>query len=442
MVVLAVGIVGLGSIWAMADSSSVVQMSVQILPAGGETVSVTVPNGGESWEIGTNHNITWTASGTITDVMIELQRTVAGPWETIIASTPNDGSYPWTVTGAATTTATVRISKVGDASVNDSSDATFSIVVAPVVPSTTGGGGGIPQMSVDGVVPNTAVKNVDTLVKLTGQNFDSSVKVKLNTTVLSRVTWVDAWHLEMIVPKGFPVGVYSLTVFDNSGKYVTWGSLFRVVDVTPAPAPNLFYASRWSSQSVAKISLNPGQETTVWVEFVNSGTLPWTNFGKNPVRLGTSSPRDRLSKFKATWLSGWVLKNRPANVARQGQKAGGQQTINPGEIGRFTFKLKAPSRAGKYVENFGTVVEFRQWMTGTAQFEITVVPKPTVKKVQPKLVQPKVSQPLLPSLDIWKMPNLPEPPSEEFYDVTEGIFRTIGGLLDKVFGSLIRGITR
>ncbi|MFH0905572.1 MAG: hypothetical protein V1826_02520 [bacterium] len=430
--VLAVGIVGLGGVWTLAGTVGTPTLNVTVLPAP-ETITVSAPNGGESWEIGASQNITWISTGSITDVKIELQREVAGSWETIVASTTNDGSYPWVVNGSATATATIRISEVGDATVNDSSDAVFSIT-APVTPTPGGGGGGgAPQVAIDNVAPNTAVNTVDTLVKMVGQNFDASAKVKLSTTVLSRVTWVDSRHLEFTVPKGFSVGVYSLTVFDNVGKYATWGSLFRVVGATPEPAPNLFYASRWSDQSAGALTLTVGQETTVWVELVNSGTLPWTNFGKNPVRLGTVNPRDRLSKFKATWFSGWVLKNRPANVARQGQAAGGQQTINPGEIGRFAFKVKAPGKAGKYVENFGTVVEFRQWMAGTAQFVITVVPK---ARAQLKTTPSKASvTPLVPSSGVWDMPDLPEGPTE-FYDGVEAWLKSFSNF----FGRLVNGI--
>jgi len=139
--VLAIGIVGLGSLWAQAGTSGTSTLSVTVLPPGGEVTSVSSPNGGESWTIGTSQNITWTATFTITDVKIELQRSVGGSWETIVESTTNDGTYPWTVAGSATAAASIRISKVGDPSINDVSDAVFSLVAA-VVPQPPGGGGG------------------------------------------------------------------------------------------------------------------------------------------------------------------------------------------------------------------------------------------------------------------------------------------------------------
>ncbi|MBI3950763.1 MAG: M36 family metallopeptidase [Acidobacteria bacterium] len=97
------------------------------------SVTVVAPNGGENWQIGSNQTISWTTTGTIANVKIELSRTgVAGPYETIFASTLNDGSQPWTVTGGATTNAFVRISDVANAATSDTSNAAFTIsAVAP-----------------------------------------------------------------------------------------------------------------------------------------------------------------------------------------------------------------------------------------------------------------------------------------------------------------------
>jgi len=422
--VLAVGIVGLGSLWASADTSEVVTTAVSVL-ATGETITVTVPNGGESWIIGDGENITWTASGSITNVMIELQRTVAGAWETIVASTANDGSYPWTVAGVATTTATIRISKVGDASINDTSDAVF-IIAAAAAPATGVSSSGSARPLIDSVLPNTAVNTNNTTVRVGGRNFDSSTTVWLNNRLMQS-TWKSSKEMTFVVPKGFLAGVYTLTVVDKHGRRGSWGTLFRVTEAPPvAAAPNLFYASRWADQSATELILTPGQAVTVWVDFRNTGTLPWVNFGNNPTRLGTASPRDRLSRFKAAWFSGWVLKNRPANVAHQNQPAGGRQTINPGEVGRFTFNLKAPSQPGKYVETFGTVVEFRQWMGGVAKFEITVVPKSTPSS--------GVKAPTVPSSNL-QPPSSPEV-STEFYDGIESWLRSFSDF----FSRLISGI--
>lgn len=58
---------------------------------------VLIPNGGESWQRGTTKTITWKSYGnTGTNVKIDLYR--GGVFkQTIVASTPNDGSHPWAI---------------------------------------------------------------------------------------------------------------------------------------------------------------------------------------------------------------------------------------------------------------------------------------------------------------------------------------------------------
>ena len=89
--------------------------------------TVTSPNGGETWLVGSNHNITW-STGNGGNVTIELSRNNGSGWETLFASTANDGSESWTVDGAVTTQALVRISN-GNGS--DTSNASFSISATP-----------------------------------------------------------------------------------------------------------------------------------------------------------------------------------------------------------------------------------------------------------------------------------------------------------------------
>ena len=61
-----------------------------------KSITVTEPTSSTIWTKGTSANITWTSTGTISDVKIELYR--GGTLRTAIAtSTANTGSYTWTV---------------------------------------------------------------------------------------------------------------------------------------------------------------------------------------------------------------------------------------------------------------------------------------------------------------------------------------------------------
>jgi len=95
-------------------------------------VEVTAPNGAETWDIGTNHDITWNATDNtgVTGIDILLSLDGGGSYsETIATGEANDGVYSWPVDVAPTPEARVKI--VGyDAAANsgeDVSDADFEI---------------------------------------------------------------------------------------------------------------------------------------------------------------------------------------------------------------------------------------------------------------------------------------------------------------------------
>jgi len=103
----------------------------------GPPVLITSPNGGESWQIGTTNTIYWSTSGSIANVKIELNRSYpSATWETIVASTPNTWTYNWTVTGAVTTTARIRVLNAANLSVGDTSSANFTIATVPPAPTS------------------------------------------------------------------------------------------------------------------------------------------------------------------------------------------------------------------------------------------------------------------------------------------------------------------
>jgi hypothetical protein len=63
------------------------------------------------------------------NVNIDINRSYSGgTWESIIASTANDGSHAWTVTLPATSAARIRVTSVSYPTVSDISDANFTII--------------------------------------------------------------------------------------------------------------------------------------------------------------------------------------------------------------------------------------------------------------------------------------------------------------------------
>ena len=104
-----------------------------------------------------------------------------------------------------------------------------------------------------------------------------------------------------------------------------------------------------------------GSTAIVWAEFNNTGTGHWMH---DQTRLGTSSPQDRSSPFCNT--PNWIGCNRPSDVD--------QSDVAGGQVGRFTFILKAPTTAGTYTEKFKLVREGVTWFGPEITWTITVTP--------------------------------------------------------------------
>ncbi|HZI12283.1 MAG TPA: lamin tail domain-containing protein, partial [Myxococcus sp.] len=118
----------------------------------GGSVTVTAPNGGESWSAGSARTITWASSG-LTSVRVEY--TLDGStWSTLTSSTEaSAGSYEWTVPSSTSSAARVRVSDAAGSGVTDTSDAVFTI--------TSGGGGGTGNVLINEVLLNEPGSDVN-----------------------------------------------------------------------------------------------------------------------------------------------------------------------------------------------------------------------------------------------------------------------------------------
>jgi len=64
------------------------------------------------------------------NVHIELSRNSGGSWADIVASTPDNGSYNWTVSGATGATNLIKITSLAGGGETDTSDAVFTIAAS------------------------------------------------------------------------------------------------------------------------------------------------------------------------------------------------------------------------------------------------------------------------------------------------------------------------
>jgi len=96
-----------------------------------DTLTVTSPNGGESWEATSVHNITWTTQGTVGNVGIEYSTNGGTSYTDIVASASNSGTYSWTVPNTPSSNCLVRISEASSGMPSDVSNAAFAIAPPP-----------------------------------------------------------------------------------------------------------------------------------------------------------------------------------------------------------------------------------------------------------------------------------------------------------------------
>jgi hypothetical protein len=103
-----------------------------------QSITVTCPNGGEDWRVGSEQTITWTSSGVTGNVHIGISRDGGASWSDFIQNTANDGSEFWPVTGPATTQARIRVTSASDGDIWGMSDNNF-IIPSIAVTSPNGG---------------------------------------------------------------------------------------------------------------------------------------------------------------------------------------------------------------------------------------------------------------------------------------------------------------
>lgn len=155
------------------------------------------------------------------------------------------------------------------------------------------------------------------------------------------------------------------------------------------------YSAQWAGQS-AYPTLASGNQTTVHVDYRNTGSQAWSSSGANPVRLGLSHPRDRSSPF---YSSSWISPNRAGSFIGRVNGDGSvttTSTIQPGETARFEFAVTAPpvNSTTTFQEYFQPVVEGVTWLQDYGVFlNVTVQPRTYSYAFAGQTYPPAVLQP-------------------------------------------------
>lgn len=263
-----------------------------------QSLTLTSPNGGETWIGGADHSITWISSGSIPSVKLEYSLNNGASWSTIANSIPNNGSYSWVVPDFNTTAALVRISDASDGAPQDLCDAIFTIVVSSLTLTSPNGGEIWSGASTRSILWNST--GVITAVKLeysinNGKSWTTIAAAAPNNSNF-------AWQVPNVQTDS---ALVRITDVNNSSRFDISNGVFKIQQsagltiVTPnggevfEGGTNVFIL--WNSNNVSSVTLeytlDMGNSWTVIAgNIVNVGSYLW-----NVPNAPTLSGRIRVS---------------------------------------------------------------------------------------------------------------------------------------------------
>jgi len=252
----------------------------------GASLTLTAPNGGETWAGGGSQTITWSSSGSIANVKLEYSTNNGNLWTTIISSTANDGSHIWSVPIVQTSSALLRVSDASDGIPSDVSDAVFSISSAATLTliSPNGGeswiAGGTQQIIWSSTGSISAVK-----IEYSTNNGGSWTTIDLNTPNDGVYEWIIP-AVETNTALVRVSDVSNSAIFDVSDQVFTIAT--PVEDTVTVTSPN--GGESWTAGSTRAITwVSTGNIQSLKLEYsVNSGTT-WTTIAASAANTGSYS---------------------------------------------------------------------------------------------------------------------------------------------------------
>ncbi|MDD5466038.1 MAG: hypothetical protein PHP73_06860 [Candidatus Omnitrophica bacterium] len=259
---------GLSYSWTIPDTISAT-VKVKISDASDATVfdesnanftilggfTVTAPNGGEVWTVNESRNITWNTAGTVANVKLEYSTDGGGTYpNVIIATTPNNNLYAWTVPDNITNGARIKVSDASNANAFDTSNANFKIRGSLTV-TAPNGAEAWPINSTQNITWNKVGSITNVKLEYSTNAFSDELQTFLITASINATT-------------GTP---YSWLIPDKPSATVK----VRISDVSDSTVYDLSNANFSIKGSLWVTSPNGGE---TWV-VGNTNNITWTKFG-------------------------------------------------------------------------------------------------------------------------------------------------------------------
>jgi hypothetical protein len=249
------------------------------------TITVTGPNGGESWQAGTVHTITWTYFGSIgTNVKIQLYKG-GNLSSTIVSSTAigsgGSGSYTWTLASTLTSSSTcaVKVSSISNTAYFDYSDAYFTVTPVPLpgIRVTAPNGGETWKAGTAQTVTWSYTGNPGSMVKIQlYKNGSLNRTLTYGTSISSgSYTWtIPASQAASSVYKIKITSTSNSTYYDSSDNNFTIGAPVQTTLKVTSPNTSQVWRAGTRQTITWTYSGNPG--SSVRIELLKNGVLTRT----------------------------------------------------------------------------------------------------------------------------------------------------------------------
>jgi photosystem II stability/assembly factor-like uncharacterized protein len=296
---------------------------------GTPALTVTSPNGGENWAAGSVRNITWTTTGTVANVKIEVSTDGGSSFTTIVASTANTGSYSWTVPNTPASTCKIRVSDAaGTASGTSSGNFTIAAAGActyAISPSSRSfglsGGTGSVAVTAGAGCAWTATSNASWLTITSGASGtgNGSVNYSVASASAARSATLTIGGQTFTVTQAASTGISSgqfvpvaLSLSGIGGSFYTTELTFTNRGTTTANVELSYVATTGAGTGSASIAVPPGQSIfSNAIEYLRAQGLPIPDSGN---RLGTL--RALFSNLSAASAAG--ITARTTTLVRDG----------------------------------------------------------------------------------------------------------------------------
>lgn len=152
-------------------------------------LTLSAPNGSEIWSLGSKQLILWNPAGVSGKVKLEFSSDGGATWTVLFNNVTNDGERTWTVSGAPTTQALVRVSSMANPGIGDVSNAVFTMGGGSVTVLTPNGGETWPVGSKQTVQWSSSGINGKVKVELSRDGGTTWTVLDDSATNTGKLTW-------------------------------------------------------------------------------------------------------------------------------------------------------------------------------------------------------------------------------------------------------------